>query len=107
MLVRPTMQSDLKLYRNISKGILVYSLWGGYLTEDKTNQFIKYLEGRGLKIHHLHTSGHADVETLQRMVETLQPKNLVPIHTFEGDEYQHIFSNVNVKRIKDKEVVSF
>ncbi len=105
MLVRPTMQSDLERYKNIDHGILIYSMWSGYLKDEKTTRFIKYLEGRRFSVHHLHTSGHADLETLQRMVAALQPKNLVPIHTFEGDAYQRIFSNVNVRRVQDKEVV--
>jgi ribonuclease J len=105
MVVRPTMQSDLELIPNINGGTFIYSMWEGYLQEGKTVDFVEYLSSRGLTEHHLHTSGHADVETLKRLVEALQPKTLVPIHTFEADAYKKIFSNVNVRQVKDKEIV--
>ena len=77
----------------------------GYLFEERTKAFVEYLLSRGLTEHHLHTSGHADVETLKRLVDAIQPKTLVPIHTFEGGSYQKIFTNVNVRQVKDKEIV--
>jgi len=40
------------------------------------------------------------------MVSALKPKNIVPIHTFDGDRYEDIFQNVNIKRVKDKESVT-
>ena len=54
----------------------------------------------------IHTSGHADRDALKRMVEVLKPKNLVPIHTFEGDEYKKIFAGTKVLRINDNEAVT-
>ena len=38
------------------------------------------------------------------MVEALTPKNIVPIHTFEGDEYKNIFKE-NVVQLKDGQIV--
>ena len=105
MVVRPTMQSDLELIPNINGGTFIYSMWEGYLQDGKTVDFVEYLSSRGLTEHHLHTSGHADVETLKRLVEALQPKTLVPIHTFEADAYKTIFTNVHVRQVKDKEIV--
>ncbi len=105
MIVRPTMRSDLELITNINGGTFIYSMWEGYLQEGKTLDFIEYLSNRGLTELHLHTSGHADVETLRRLVDALRPKNLVPIHTFEAEAYKKIFTNVNVLQVKDKEIV--
>jgi ribonuclease J len=99
------MQSDLELIPNINGGTFIYSMWEGYLQEGKTMEFVEYLSSRGLTEYHLHTSGHADVETLKRLVDALRPKNLVPIHTFEADAYKKIFPNVNVRQVKDKEIV--
>jgi len=103
MVVRPTMQFDLELMPDISGGTFIYSLWEGYLHEGKTAAFVEYLAGRGFTEHHLHTSGHADIETLHLMVDEIQPKNLVPIHTFDSSMYQKIFSNVNVRQVNDGE----
>jgi ribonuclease J len=105
MVVRPSMQSDIGYLQNIKSGKFIYSMWEGYLKEEKTKAFVDYLADRGLSIHHLHTSGHADIETLQRMVEATRPKNLVPIHTFDGEAYQKVFGNVNVRQIKDGEEI--
>jgi ribonuclease J len=105
MIVRPTMQSDLELIPNIDGGTFIYSMWEGYLYEERTKAFVEYLSSRGLTEHHLHTSGHADVETLKRLVDAIRPKNLVPIHTFEAGAYKKIFTNVNVRQVRDKEIV--
>lgn len=53
----------------------------------------------------IHTSGQADLDGLREMVEVLKPSYLVPIHTFEGDEYQNIFQNTVVRKVDDGEVV--
>jgi len=36
------------------------------------------------------------------MVEAIKPKNIVPIHTFEGYKYKHIF-NEPIVELKDGE----
>jgi len=105
MIVRPTMQADLELIPNINRGIFIYSMWDGYLQEEKTKAFVEYLTSRGLKDHYIHTSGHADIETAHLIVDAIKPRNLVPIHTFDGEAYQNLFRNVNVRLVKDKEVV--
>ncbi|MEI6454800.1 MAG: MBL fold metallo-hydrolase [bacterium] len=105
MIVRPSMQKDIHYLKNIEGGRFIYSMWEGYLQEDKTRVFVDYLASRGLSIHNLHTSGHADEETLKRMVDAIRPKSLVPIHTFNGAAYQKIFPDVNVRLVKNGEVV--
>lgn len=105
MTVRPSMQGDLERINNHSGGNFIYSMWGGYRKERRIKEFIDFLIGRGLTEKYLHTSGHADLETLQRMVDILKPKNIVPIHTFEGDEYKNIFPKSKILRIKDGKTV--
>jgi len=67
-------------------------MWLGYLKKPNTMRFISYLKKRNFTIEYLHTSGHANVDTLQKLVEAINPKYVVPIHTFSGGEYQRIFS---------------
>lgn len=38
------------------------------------------------------------------MVETIKPKNIVPIHTFEGKKHKDIF-NQPIVELKDEETV--
>ncbi len=106
MIVRPSMKTDLEYLKNLENGTFIYSIWNGYKKEDEAQEFIRFLTGRGLAEKEIHTSGHADINTLKRMVEVLRPKNLVPIHTFEGDKYEKIFSGTKVLRIDDNEVIS-
>jgi len=106
MIARPSMLKDLEYIKGLEKGIFIYSMWDGYKKEKTTKEFIDFLVGKGMTEKQIHTSGHADQDALKRMVEVLKPKNLVPIHTFEGDEYKKIFTGTKVLRINDNEVVT-
>jgi len=106
MVVRPSMKTDLEHIKNLKNGTFIYSVWSGYKKEDTTQEFIRFLTGRGMIEKEIHTSGHADRKALKRMVEVLKPKNLVPIHTFEGDKYEKIFTGTKVLRIDDNEIIS-
>jgi ribonuclease J len=92
MLVRPSIQFDLDHIPGIDGGNLIYSMWNGYLQNSSTKKFIDFLLKHQFVLHHIHTSGHADIETLIKMVEALKPIYIVPIHTFSGSEYKKIFS---------------
>ena len=102
MIVRPSMQIDLDRVNGIEGGNLIYSMWEGYLQKSNTKKFIDYLTNRKFSIHKIHTSGHADIKTLKKMVEAIKPKNIVPIHTFEGAKYKDIF-NEPIVELKDEE----
>ena len=106
MIVRPSMQKDLEKINGVEGGNFIYSMWEGYLQKPNTKKFVDYLIKRKFTIHKIHTSGHADTKTLKKMVETIKPKNIVPIHTFESKKYQKIFTDTNVVRLKDNEVVT-
>jgi len=92
MIVRPSMQKDLEHIEGIDRGNLIYSMWEGYLQKSANIKFIDYLTNRKFTTYKIHTSGHADTETLKQMVEAIKPKCIVPIHTFNGSDYQKIFS---------------
>jgi ribonuclease J len=94
------MKTDLVYLKNITGGNLIYSLWKGYLKKKDTKDFIDYLKSRMFDVHEIHTSGHADLDTLKVMVGAIKPKLLIPIHTFEPDKYKSTF-NVHVKELED------
>jgi len=102
MLVRPSMKKDLDKIDEIDGGNLIYSMWEGYLQKPSTKKFIDYLTKRKFELHNIHTSGHADINTLRELVDAIKPKNIVPIHTFEGNKYKNIF-NQNIVELKDGE----
>lgn len=103
MTVRPSMQKDLEKINGIEGGNFIYSMWEGYLQKSGTMKFVDYLKNRKFTLHKIHTSGHADTKTLKKMVEAIRPKNIVPIHTFEGDKYKDIF-NETIVELKDEEI---
>ena len=105
MLIRPSMQKDLENITGIEGGNLIYSMWEGYLQKSGTKDFLDYLISRNFTIHKIHTSGHADTATLKKMVKAINPKNIVPIHTFSGGEYARIF-NVPIVELNDGEAIS-
>jgi ribonuclease J len=93
MIVRPSMQKDLEHIPGIDGGNLIYSMWEGYLQKPDTIKFINYLTARKFTTHKIHTSGHADTDTLKQMVDAIKPKNIIPIHTFHGSQYRNIFTS--------------
>jgi ribonuclease J len=105
MLVRQSMKKDLENIADIEGGNFIYSLWGGYLQKAVTKKFVEDLESRGFKTHHIHTSGYADIKTLQQMADAVKPKKIVPIHTFKGHEYKNYFSYPVMEVTDGEEVV--
>ena len=103
MIIRPSMKTDLQRISGIDGGHFIYSMWEGYRKKANTKDFLEYFESRGFTIHSIHTSGHADVDTLKLMVEAIDPKTIVPIHTFNGADYNKIF-NHPILMLKDGEI---
>lgn len=65
---------------------LIYSMWEGYLRGDKEDKDItRFIDGFDMK--QLHTSGHAYVETIQRLLEKTNPDLVIPMHTELADEF--------------------
>jgi len=102
MIVRPSMQKELELIPGIEGGNIIYSMWDGYLKKPNTIKFIEYLKNRNFTLFQIHTSGHADIETLKQMVNVIKPKYIVQIHTFNGSEYQNLFTQTVIE-MKDRE----
>jgi len=62
-------------------GLAVWSLWQGYLREPSGLRLQDALREAGVDLVHVHTSGHASVTDLQRLVTAVNPGRVVPIHT--------------------------
>jgi ribonuclease J len=101
MIVRPTMFDDLAELKNIETGNSIYSIWDGYRSNPDTKVLMDFFAYKGLKEKVVHTSGHADINGLQRMIEAVKPKHIVPIHTFNSKDYADLFYNWKVLNVKD------
>ena len=61
-------------------GQIIYSMWDGYLEGRHADKsLIRYIGNCRCK--HLHTSGHAYVDTIAQLMETVDPRVIVPMHT--------------------------
>lgn len=94
MLFRPSMTEDLERAGCLDGAKLIYSLWSGYLKDGRYQWFMDWLDNHQIPIRHCHTSGHASLPDLQRLAHAISAKRLVPIHTFEPDNYKLFFDNV-------------
>ena len=97
MLFRPSMAKDLEWAGCLEGANLIYSLWPGYLKDERYQWFQDWLEKHQIPLTHCHTSGHAPVADLKRLAEAISAKRLVPIHSFEPDSYPDFFENVELK----------
>jgi len=62
-------------------GLLVYSFWSGYRNQPEMRSFLEQCEKMGLRSVTLHTSGHADEAAIQKLIDTVHPSMILPIHT--------------------------
>ena len=62
-------------------GILFYSFWSGYRDTPAMKEFINGCKELGLTVKTLHTSGHADKEAIKSLIDTVHPKEIIPVHT--------------------------
>lgn len=91
MCVRSSMLRYLKgLAEMISfeDGLLVYSMWEGYQKQEQMQEFLDACEKMGLKVVTLHTSGHADAETIKKLIKKVQPNEIIPVHTEAAEWFE-------------------
>jgi len=91
----------VKSIKNIAGSKIIYSMWEGYLND----RFKQYCADKEIKIEQIHTSGHATIEDLKTFAKALNPKVLIPIHTFEASKYPELFDNVKILKDKEKYIL--
>ena len=97
MLFRPSMARDLEKAGCLEGAHLIYSLWPGYLKQERQRPFQEWLERQRIPLTHCHTSGHASITDLKKFAKAISPKMLVPIHSFETKRFKEFFDNVERK----------
>jgi ribonuclease J len=77
---------------------LIYSMWSGYLNQPDWRQVRSWSDSSGSRFVHHHTSGHIFAEDIHRLIEQVNPKRVVPVHTTEP----HLFPLVGeTEQLKD------
>ena len=105
MCVRSSMLRYLKGLAKLMSfegGLLVYSMWSGYRQQPAMSRFIAECEGMGLKVVPLHTSGHADPDTIRALIESVHPNEILPVHTENAGWFANTTSSDQLVR-EDKE----
>ena len=95
MLIRAGFLYDIKRFLNLEDATWIYSLWSGYFERSKPLRNLRsYLEDKGVRYEYLHTSGHAKLEDLKRLVDAVAPEMVIPIHSFHPERFKDYFPNV-------------
>ena len=79
MMVRPSMLKDLEFTKNIEGATFIYSLWEGYLEDDSMQKMMRFIKKKNMNFYQVHTSGHAEIATLKKVVKKLKPGKIIPI----------------------------
>jgi len=79
-------------------GVVVWSVWPGYLNEPSGARMRRSLNEAGVPFVLDHASGHASVTDLQLLATALHPGKVVPIHTEAGDRFDEYFADVEAHR---------
>ena len=82
--------------------VFIYSQWRGYLEKDKKQK--EFWARHNIKPLFVHTSGHAVLSDLQKLADAINPKEIIPIHTFAAESYAGIFKQP-VRKVKDGETI--
>ena len=75
-------------------GTAVWSMWEGYLTDPSGRRLMAALRDHDVPLVSMHTSGHASVKDLQRLVQAFQPGRVVPMHSAATDRFAALFPRV-------------
>ena len=100
MLVRPTTLTYLQRI-NTPHIRLIKSIWGGYWDEPNTERFRSWVEEHCEQVKDIHSSGHADTKSLQRIVEHIRPQTIIPIHTNSPSSFGELFSENHILYLSD------
>jgi ribonuclease J len=66
--------------------------------EQRLNNWIDFFR---LEKHHFHCSGHAGGKEIREIVQTIKPKELIPIHTQHPELFERIHNNVKKPRLEE------
>ena len=105
ILIRAGFLWDIKRHLDLNDATWIYSLWPGYFKRSKPLRKLRaYLEGKDVQYEYLHTSGHAKLEDMKKLVDAMVPEMVIPIHSFHPDKFKDYFPNVRL--VDDGEIVN-
>lgn len=104
MLFRPSMLDSDFGGSLPARSRCLYSRWEGYLERPDSQAVTQALENIGGDLIKVHTSGHIYGNDIADLIQMINAKQVIPIHTFEPERFQTIACNVRIQ--KDGESVA-
>ncbi len=98
MLFRPLHCPDLEKSHCLEGATYIYSQWEGYWEGESFRELRLWLKRNNIPKIRIHTSGHASLDNLRDFSNAINPKKVVPIHTFFPECYPKLFSNVEIHK---------
>lgn len=93
VVIRPSLLKYIQKI-NAAQANVVTSIWKDYEIRTENEAFFDWVDRKGYKRTHYHTSGHADQVGLKLIVAHISPKAIFPIHTFNKAKYGELFDHV-------------
>jgi ribonuclease J len=94
VLVRPRLLRDILKPLKVRDVDFIWSVWLGY--RNKNKELVKWLNDNQIPLYFAHTSGHADVESLQKIVKSVSPKAIIPVHTEAPEKFEEVFKGYKI-----------
>jgi ribonuclease J len=94
MTFRASMADELAATGCLDDAVAVWSMWPGYLRTPSGVAISAKFEAHSIPMQIHHASGHAFIPDLQRLVTSIAPDRLVPIHSFAADRFASFFERV-------------
>ena len=76
---------------------IIYSQWSGYLEKEhfinSSEAILKYKKKEYINYCEVHTSGHASKEDILKLIKSIEPLKIVPIHTNNPEAFKDYLNN--------------
>jgi ribonuclease J len=93
---RTSMIPEIEKAQWLNGASAVWSMWSGYLEQPGQKRLLSFLERHDIPLITHHVSGHAYLPDLQRFVNAVAPRRLVPIHSFAPERFGEFFEKVEL-----------
>ena len=89
MLARENNPVFRRITEKLDDPLIIYSKWTGYLKGKHCDPKITdFIGNRRMEV--LHTSGHAYMETIEKVIRLTNPKTIIPMHTECADNFSKL-----------------
>ena len=95
MIFRPSMFRELQRAECLNGAMLVSSVWSGYV--HRSHEELEKMTQVGIERFHVHTSGHATVDELQKFVDAFPNSRIVPIHLEDREGFGWLSPTVELR----------